>query len=59
MVTFRARSMLNGSPSPQSRSKGLVEHLKASQIWRDYAKAFAEATGLPLGLLAGSRCRVR
>jgi AraC-like DNA-binding protein/ligand-binding sensor protein len=42
--------MSNGLPSPQSRSKGLVEHLKASQIWRDYAKAFAEATGLPLGL---------
>jgi len=37
-------------PSPNSRSKSLVEHLKSSQIWRDYEKAFAEATGLPLGL---------
>ncbi len=36
--------------SPHSRSKSLVEHLKSSQIWRDYEKAFAEATGLPLGL---------
>ena len=42
--------MSNGSPSPNSRSKSLVEHLRASQIWRDYEKAFAEATGLPLGL---------
>ena len=42
--------MSNEIPSPQSRSKSIVEHLKASQIWRDYEKAFAEATGLPLGL---------
>jgi YesN/AraC family two-component response regulator len=42
--------MANELPSPQSRSKNIVEHLKASQIWCDYEKAFAEATGLPLGL---------
>ena len=42
--------MSNDVPSPQSRSKSIVEHLKASQIWRDYEKAFSEATGLPLGL---------
>jgi AraC-like DNA-binding protein/ligand-binding sensor protein len=42
--------MSNEIPSPQSRSKSIVEHLKASQIWRDYEKAFSEATGLPLGL---------
>jgi AraC-like DNA-binding protein/ligand-binding sensor protein len=42
--------MSNEIPSPQSRSKSIVEHLKASQIWRDYEKAFADATGLPLGL---------
>ena len=42
--------MSNEIPSLQSRSKSIVEHLKASQIWRDYEKAFAEATGLPLGL---------
>jgi len=42
--------MANEPPSPQARSKSIVEHLKASQIWRDYEKAFAEATGLPLGL---------
>jgi AraC-like DNA-binding protein len=42
--------MSNEIPLPQSRSKSIVEHLKASQIWRDYEKAFAEATGLPLGL---------
>jgi AraC-like DNA-binding protein/ligand-binding sensor protein len=37
-------------PSPQSRSKSIVEHLKASQIWKEYEKAFSDATGLPLGL---------
>jgi AraC-like DNA-binding protein/ligand-binding sensor protein len=42
--------MSNDPPSPSSRSKSVVEHLKASQIWRDYEKAFGEATGLPLGL---------
>jgi len=42
--------MENESASPQARSKGVVEHLRASQIWRDYEKAFSEATGLPLGL---------
>ncbi len=42
--------MSNDPSSPQSRSKSVVEHLKASQIWRDYEKAFGEATGLPLGL---------
>jgi AraC-like DNA-binding protein/ligand-binding sensor protein len=42
--------MSNEIPLAQSRSKSIVEHLKASQIWRDYEKAFAEATGLPLGL---------
>lgn len=42
--------MPNENPSPQSRSKSIVEHLKASQIWRDYERAFADATGLPLGL---------
>jgi AraC-like DNA-binding protein/ligand-binding sensor protein len=49
-VGWRALSMSNEIPLPQSRSKSIVEHLKASQIWRDYEKAFAEATGLPLGL---------
>jgi AraC-like DNA-binding protein/ligand-binding sensor protein len=42
--------MSNEIPLPQSRSKSIVEHLKASQIWREYEKAFADATGLPLGL---------
>jgi len=42
--------MSNEIPSPQSRSKSIVEHLKASPIWREYEKAFSEATGLPLGL---------
>lgn len=45
-----APSMSNEAPLPQSRSRGIVEHLKASQIWRDYERAFSEATGLPLGL---------
>ncbi len=42
--------MSNEIPSPQSRSRGIVENLKASEIWREYAKAFSDATGLPLGL---------
>lgn len=42
--------MSNEIPSPRSRSKSIVEHLKASPIWREYEKAFADATGLPLGL---------
>jgi len=42
--------MSNEIPSPLSRSKSIVEHLKASQIWKEYEKAFSDATGLPLGL---------
>ncbi len=42
--------MSNDSPSPQSRSKNLVELLRASQIWREFEKAYSDATGLPLGL---------
>jgi AraC-like DNA-binding protein/ligand-binding sensor protein len=42
--------MSNETLSPQSRSKSIVEHLKASHIWREYEKAFGDATGLPLGL---------
>ena len=42
--------MSNETLSPQTRNKTIVDHLRASQIWRDYDKAFAEATGLPLGL---------
>jgi AraC-like DNA-binding protein/ligand-binding sensor protein len=33
-------------------AKALVQHLKESQIFRDYEKAFAETTGLPLALRA-------
>lgn len=42
--------MATGSPSPEARNKDFVEHLKASSIWRDYERAFGEATGLPLAL---------
>jgi AraC-like DNA-binding protein/ligand-binding sensor protein len=42
--------MSSETPSPSTRNKSIVEHLRASQIWRDYDKAFSEATGLPLGL---------
>lgn len=34
------------------RSRAVVEQLKRSQIYRDYAKAFRETTGLPFNLRA-------
>ena len=38
--------------SPAKRSQGLVELLRRSDIFRDYARAFRDTTGLPLGLRA-------
>ena len=37
-------------PTNNSDSRSLVAQLKRSQIYRDYAKAFRETTGLPLAL---------
>ncbi|HVU18254.1 MAG TPA: PocR ligand-binding domain-containing protein [Candidatus Didemnitutus sp.] len=40
-------------PTPEARAKRsrvLVEQLKSSEIYRDYEKAFRDATGLPLNL---------
>ncbi|OHE77767.1 MAG: AraC family transcriptional regulator [Verrucomicrobia bacterium RIFCSPLOWO2_12_FULL_64_8] len=42
--------MATVAPTSQSRNRGLIENLKASDIWRDYERAFSEATGLPLAL---------
>lgn len=42
-------------PTPEARAKrsrALVEQLKRSDIYRDYAKAFREMTGLPFNLRA-------
>jgi AraC-like DNA-binding protein/ligand-binding sensor protein len=42
-------------PTPEiraKRSRAVVEQLKRSEIYRDYEKAFREATGLPLNLRA-------
>jgi len=42
-------------PTPEARAKrsrALVERLKRSDIYRDYAKAFRETTGLPFNLRA-------
>ena len=42
-------------PTPEARAKrsrALVEQLKRSDIFRDYQKAFQEATGLPFSLRA-------
>lgn len=42
-------------PTPEARAKrsrALVEQLKRSDIFRDYAKAFRETTGLPFNLRA-------
>lgn len=42
-------------PTPEARNKrsrALVEQLKRSDIYRDYAKAFRETTGLPFNLRA-------
>ena len=36
--------------SPGHRSRAMVEQLNRSQIYRDYERAFHEATGLPLNL---------
>ena len=38
--------------TPAKRSQGLVELLRRSDIFRDYARAFRDTTGLPLGLRA-------
>jgi len=38
--------------TPAKRSHSLVELLRRSDIFRDYARAFRETTGLPLGLRA-------
>ena len=38
--------------TPAKRSQSLVELLRRSAIFRDYARAFHDATGLPLGLRA-------
>jgi len=38
--------------TPAKRSHGLVELLRRSDIFRDYARAFRDTTGLPLGLRA-------
>ncbi|MBK8475871.1 MAG: helix-turn-helix domain-containing protein [Opitutaceae bacterium] len=38
--------------TPAKRSQSLVELLRRSDIFRDYARAFRDTTGLPLGLRA-------
>lgn len=39
-------------PDSHRPARQLVQHLKESQIFRDYEKAFTETTGLPLALRA-------
>lgn len=50
----RARRVPCGivSTSEAKHSRAVVEQLKSSEIYRDYEKAFREATGLPLNLRA-------
>jgi AraC-like DNA-binding protein/ligand-binding sensor protein len=43
---------MNRAGKPTSPSRQLVEHLRRSDIFRDYQKAFNETTGLPLALRA-------
>ncbi|HVT72565.1 MAG TPA: PocR ligand-binding domain-containing protein [Lacunisphaera sp.] len=44
--------MMNSAGSHATPSRKLVEHLKKSDIFRDYQRAFNETTGLPLALRA-------
>jgi AraC-like DNA-binding protein/ligand-binding sensor protein len=43
---------VDSPPDSDRRSRQWVQHLKESQIFRDYEKAFEETTGLPLALRA-------
>lgn len=40
----------NVPTSPGARTEAIVEKLSSSQLYRDYEKAFREATGLPLAI---------
>ena len=42
--------MMDSGDTPAHRSRALVEQLSRSEIYRDYARAFQEAVGLPLNL---------
>jgi AraC-like DNA-binding protein/ligand-binding sensor protein len=42
--------MMDPGDTPGRRSRVIVEQLRRSQIYRDYERAFQEATGLPLSL---------
>ena len=44
--------MMNSAGSHATPSRKLVDHLRRSDIFRDYQKAFNETTGLPLALRA-------
>jgi AraC-like DNA-binding protein/ligand-binding sensor protein len=42
--------MMDSRETPDRRSRVIVDQLKRSEIYRDYERAFQEATGLPLNL---------
>ena len=42
--------MMDSAETPARRSHALVDQLTRSEIYRDYARAFQEAVGLPLSL---------
>ncbi len=44
------RGRVQSTPEKRNPTRVLVQHLKESQIFRDYEKAFAETTGLPMAL---------
>lgn len=55
VVGCRGFSKYRGVPTPEARAKrsrALVEQLKRSDIYRDYAQAFRTTTGLPFNLRA-------
>lgn len=49
---LRSTRSMKEKLTPEKRSQGLVELLRRSDIFRDYARAFRDTTGLPLGLRA-------
>jgi AraC-like DNA-binding protein/ligand-binding sensor protein len=42
--------MMDSGATPARRSRMIVDQLRRSQVYRDYERAFQEATGLPLSL---------
>lgn len=50
MVTGRSQHETDEAPAPEGAGGALVGRLSETQLYRDYERAFREATGLPLAI---------